>query len=407
MSAPICRSCSHALRQRQIWIRALPLSFRQEHGLRQVFNVQKPKTHHILREQRRLASRVASKEVEKAETNAQASATTQHKPINDEAILSDFTQQVDGILQSDKVPSEEDCLRVLRKHKAAAMQALAAADLQASFDDPASNAEAVLKAMKANHDLSRIIDRVTRLAFQFLCHPPVFITASMLDIYVRTQCLLQDPYPLPEVFDLYAHKPAPIPNSNPIRYRKQNPNKVSVAIPVPLANMAVDAAIRRKDMQLSLDIITTSFRTIASRRSRILRRASPLIIGLGLSPLGAYTIASKFASYQITVEHEAATAATFACIMAYVVTTSSLGLIAIATANDQMERVTWQDGTPLRHRWLREDERAAVDRIALGFGYKDKLRRGEETGKDWEMLKEWAGMRSMIVDRVSLMEGME
>lgn len=388
-------------------MRSLPLSFRRDYGSRQLFQFLNRKIRVTPQGQRRFAAQLTSKEAKEAGNNTQANSAVQRNPIDEKAILSDFAEHVSGLVESNKIPTEQECLQVLRKHKAVAMRALAIAGLQASFDDPASGADAIIKAIRTNRDLSRIVDRITVLAYQFLSHPPVFITASMLDIYVRTQCLLQAPNPIPEVFDLYALKPAPIPNTKPIRYRKQNPNKVSVAIPTPLANMAVDTAIRCKDMQTSLEIITTSFRTVASRRSRTLRRASPLIVGLSLSPFGAYVIAWKFATNQITVEHDAATAATFACIMAYVVTTSSLGLIAIATANDQMERVTWQDGTPLRHRWLREEERAAVDRIALGFGYKDKLRRGEETGKDWEMLKEWAGVRSMIVDRVSLMEGME
>ena len=388
-------------------MRSLPLSFRRNDETQELFRIIRPWTYLASSRQIRFTSKLVSEDTKKAVKNARVNTIIQQKPIDTEAVLSDFTKLVSGILRSEKIPSEETCLKVLRKYNAAAKQILAAAGVQLTSDDPASNSDAILKAINSNDELLKAIDRIALLAFDFLKHPPAFITPAMLETYVRTQSLLQHPYPFPEVFDLYAYKDTPIPDSQPIHYRKQNPNKVSAAIPIPLANMAVDTAIRRKDMQLSLDIITTSFRTVASRRSKVLLRASPLIVGLGLTPLGAYAIASKFAKYQITVEYEAALGATFACIMAYVVTTSSLGLIAIATYNDQMERVTWQDGTPLRHRWLREEERAAVDRIALAFGYKDKSRRGEETGKDWEMLKEWAGMRSMIVDRVSLMEGME
>lgn len=388
-------------------MRSLPVSSRHKDETQELLRITRLGAYLAPSRQIRFTSRLVSDDTKKLVQNAQANTNIQQKPISTEAILSKFTKLVNGILQSGKIPSEEDCLKVLGKYNAAAKQILAAAGVQLTSDDPASNSDAILEVMKSNNELSNAVDRIALLAFNFLKHPPVFITPAMLDTYVRTQSLLQHPYPFPEVFDLYAYKDTPIPDSQPVRYQKQNPNKVSAAIPIPLANMAVDTAIRRKDMQLSLDIITTSFRTVGSRRSKVLLRASPLIVGLGLTPLGAYVIASKFAKYQITVEYEAALSATFACIMAYVVTTSSLGLIAIATYNDQMERVTWQDGTPLRHRWLREEERAAVDRIALAFGYKDKLRRGEETGKDWEMLKEWAGMRSMIVDRVSLMEGME
>ena len=388
-------------------MRSLPLSFRHNDELQEAFRRVRLRVHLTPSMQVRFASHLVSEKTKKSAQTAQASTHVQREPIDNEAVLLDFTKLVNGILRSEKIPSEENCLKVLRKYNSAAKQILAAAGIQLTSDDPAPNSDAILNAIKSNGEVSNTIDRTALLALNFLKHPPVFITPTMLDSYVRTQSLLQHPYPFPEAFDLYAYKDTPVPDSRPVRYRKPNPSKVSAAIPIPLANMAVDTAIRCKDMQLSLDIITASFRTVASRRSKVLLRASPLIIGLGLTPLGAYIIASKFAKYQITVEYEAAMGAIFACIMAYVVTTSSLGLIAIATYNDQMERVTWQDGTPLRHRWLREEERAAVDRIALGFGYKDKLRRGEETGKDWEMLKEWAGMKSMIVDRVSLMEGME
>lgn len=56
---------------------------------------------------------------------------------------------------------------------------------------------------------------------------------------------------------------------------------------------------------------------------------------------------------------------------------------------------------------MREDERAMVDRIAIAWGFKDKKKRGEEEGEEWEWLREWAGRRAMILDAAELMEGME
>ena len=97
----------------------------------------------------------------------------------------------------------------------------------------------------------------------------------------------------------------------------------------------------------------------------------------------------------------------FAGTLAYVGFTAMIGFVAITTSNDQMKRVTWATGLPLRERWLREEERALVDKLAIAWGFQDEFRRGEEEGQDWEALKEWAGLRGMIVDRVSLMEGME
>ncbi len=79
---------------------------------------------------------------------------------------------------------------------------------------------------------------------------------------------------------------------------------------------------------------------------------------------------------------------------------------AITTTNDHMERVTWAPGIPLRERWLREEERAAVDKVAISWGFKGG-RQGEEQGVEWEGLREWCGLRGMILDKTELMEGME
>lgn len=81
--------------------------------------------------------------------------------------------------------------------------------------------------------------------------------------------------------------------------------------------------------------------------------------------------------------------------------------MALTTSNDQMERVTWATGMPLWERWVREEERAAVDRVVLNWGFRERWRWGEEEGVEWEGLKDWAGLRGMVVDRVGLMEGME
>jgi hypothetical protein len=97
----------------------------------------------------------------------------------------------------------------------------------------------------------------------------------------------------------------------------------------------------------------------------------------------------------------------FSAIMAYVVFTSTMGVVALTTANDHMNRVVWIPGRPLRQRWLREEERAALDRVAAAWGFKDPLMRGQEEGEDWETLREILGMRGMILDKSDLMEGME
>lgn len=84
-----------------------------------------------------------------------------------------------------------------------------------------------------------------------------------------------------------------------------------------------------------------------------------------------------------------------------------VGYVTITTANDQMDRVTWATGVPLWERWVREEERAAIDAVAGQWGFQDVEKRGDEEGEDWEALREWVGMRGMVLDKVSLMEGME
>ena len=102
-----------------------------------------------------------------------------------------------------------------------------------------------------------------------------------------------------------------------------------------------------------------------------------------------------------------ATQIAFVGILAYVGFTATIGVVAVATANDQMDRVTWATGMPLRERWLREEERAMLDRVAVAWGFKESSKRGEEEGQYWEDLREWVGLRGMVLDRVGLMEGME
>ena len=102
-----------------------------------------------------------------------------------------------------------------------------------------------------------------------------------------------------------------------------------------------------------------------------------------------------------------ATGVAFAGIMTYIFTISGLGYVVITTANDQMDRVTWARGVPLWERWVREEERAALDRVAGKWGFQQVDRRGEEEGEEWEALREFVGLRGMELDRVELMEGME
>ena len=252
-----------------------------------------------------------------------------------------------------------------------------------------------------------VADKISSTAYRIVTDPKVFITQSLLATYLHTQSVLGCPKSFPHIFDLYASKPIPRPGSLPIKYKNPNPNRVSSAVPLALAHSALSAAIEAKDLPLCLSIIDTSVCTSAFRRNKVMRRALLPFSGLALAPAAAYVLAGQLAQYQHSMDHQMATNMAFVGIVAYVGFTATLGLIAIATANDQMDRITWATGTPLRERWVREDERALVDRVAGAWGFPEEHKRGEEEGEDWEALREWALMRGMILDNPELMEGME
>lgn len=269
-------------------------------------------------------------------------------------------------------------------------------------DGSTSNARALDVAMR-----HRAADRLAEIAYNIVTTPQVFITPELLSVYVRTQTLLGRPETIPPIFILYASKPIPIPNTFPIKYRSSNPNKASFAVPLSIANTALDSAIQKKKLSICFDIINTSVCTSASRRSKFLKRALVPVSGLALAPAAAFSGASQWAVWQDTMDYDMARNVLFTGLLAYVSFTATLGVVAITTANDQMDRVTWASGTPLRERWLREEERAMADRVACAWGFQESWRRGEEEGRDWQSLREWTGLRRMVLDKVELMEGME
>ena len=250
-------------------------------------------------------------------------------------------------------------------------------------------------------------DNISSTAYTIVTDPKVFITPALLATYVYIQSILGRPESFPQIFDLYASKPIPQLGRVPIEYKEANPERASSAVPLVLAHSALTAAIEVKDLPLCFNIIDTSVCVTAYKRSKVLRRALLPFSGLALTPAAAYVLADQLAQYQHSMDHQIATNMAFLGIVAYVGFTATIGVVAIATANDQMDRITWAMGTPLRERWLREEERALVDRVAGAWGFQDENKRGEEEGGEWEALREWALMRGMVLDKPELMEGME
>lgn len=248
---------------------------------------------------------------------------------------------------------------------------------------------------------------VSSTAYRVITDPKVYITPKVLSIYVNVQSLLGRPRSLPEVFDLYAFKHIPKPNSEPIRYTTPYPNKPSAHIPLSIAKTALAATIKNKELPLCFDIINASVCAPAYRVSKFFRKAFIPLSGAVLAPFAIYKLSAELSTYQSTMDSAMATQVLFAGILAYVGFTATIGVVAVTTANDQMDRVTWATGTPLRERWMREEERMLIDRVAGAWGFQQRWRRGEEEGQDWEALREWIGMRGMVLDKTELMDGME
>ncbi|KAI4214483.1 MAG: hypothetical protein LQ351_002900 [Letrouitia transgressa] len=335
-------------------------------------------------------------------------------------LLNSLEIDANNILQSSKIPDAAIALRALKICEEIAKflseNAEDKAKTTSNNSSPTSNLLVLeeqrrhLKVDTLNRASSCKVspsEQVSSIAFRIISDPKVFITPELLDSYVSTQALLGRPDSFPFVFDLYGLKPIPKPNTNPVEYSKQNPKKISASIPLPVANKALEAAIKARDLSSCFDIVNKSVCTSAYRRSKLFRKALIPVSAAALAPFAIYKLASELSIYQETMDTSTATTLYFGCILAYVGFTTTIGFVAITTANDQMDRITWAVGTPLRERWMREEERMLVDRIAGAWGFQERWRRGEEEGSDWEALREWTGMRGMVLDRTELMDGMQ
>ncbi|KAI9727488.1 MAG: hypothetical protein M1828_006430 [Chrysothrix sp. TS-e1954] len=253
---------------------------------------------------------------------------------------------------------------------------------------------------------------LSNLAYNLLTHPPVFISPALLKSYTTIHSLLTRPATFPEIFSLYASKPTPHldPKSTTISYRTPTPsqkNRINTAIPIQHADTALATAIRTRSLPTSLSIISTTTSRPSFKRRRILTRASPFLAAIPLAPVAAAILASRMATYQTGMDAETFTSNAGMGVLAYMGVVGALGYTALTSANDQMRRVTWVVGMPLWERWVREEERRMLDLVVGAFGFRDRRRWGEEEGVEWNVLKEFAGVRGMIVDKVELMEGME
>ncbi|KAF7622191.1 hypothetical protein AFLA_008737 [Aspergillus flavus NRRL3357] len=336
-------------------------------------------------------------------------------PRDLEDALRQITHDSAELRQLDSVPSNEAILGLLQRcEKIAEALVHQEQDTTKKGDNEISNLldleeKSATKKLTKSPKIAdpRLANALSEITYELLTDEKVFISPEALACYTKIQSLLKRAEHFPEIFHLYAHKPVPEENSSPVKFHKANPKDINSAIPTELANMALDVAIEQRNLSLVLAIIDNTFCAPAFARAKVFKKAAVPLGGLAAAPAACYAIASWAATLQNTMDPSTATGIAFAASLAYVGGVSSVGILAITTANDQMERVTWLPGVPLRHRWLREEERAALDRVALQWGFKDIYMRGEEEGEEWENLREFIGMRGMILDKTDLMPGMQ
>ncbi|CCX34404.1 Similar to hypothetical protein [Tuber melanosporum Mel28]; acc. no. XP_002836248 [Pyronema omphalodes CBS 100304] len=246
---------------------------------------------------------------------------------------------------------------------------------------------------------------ITNLAYELLADPRVFLTIELLSAFVSLQTLTRDPTPIPAVFSIYANKPyVPEGGGAP---KTPNHKQAKYAIPTGISEAALDVAIDTRNMETALDIVDTSYAAPAWKRNKMIRQALPVATMAAVSPAVLWIAADQLAAFQDTVEHTLAKKYAFSGLLAYTGFTAFTALLVVGTRNDQMVRVRYIKGTPLRERWLREEERAALDRIAMAWGFEDPHKHGEEVGEEWEMLREVVGRKGMILDDPELLEGMQ
>lgn len=255
--------------------------------------------------------------------------------------------------------------------------------------------------------IGEAVNRISASAYNIITNPNVEMTPEFLELYVQTQAQLGRPESLPYVLELYATKRKPVVKDGQITYVAQSQNAAGRAIEVPVAEMALHTAIEAKNLDAALGIVETSYCVPAFKRQKLIKHGTAPAIGLATLPFGIFGLSTAYAAYwQNTMDVSTATAIGVAGISGYFFVVGSLGVIAKLSNKDQMKRVTWMPGTPLRYRWLREEERAALDKIACAWGFKEPWRHGEEMGPEWEGLREYMGYRQMLLDRVEFMDGM-
>jgi hypothetical protein len=247
---------------------------------------------------------------------------------------------------------------------------------------------------------------ISRLAQDLLRDKKVFISPAVLKAYVNLQKLLAWPRAIPEALYLYATKPIPELGSSPPKLKPVNQKSYKQAIPADVAETALDAAIAAKDMPLAMTVIDLTYCAPAWKAYKWLTKFGPPATLVAITPFVLYLIASEISLYSGYLSPTLFKWYAFAGLCTYVGGTGILGWVALTTYNHHHLRVVWRPGMSLLDRWMREDERAALDKLAVAWGFKETWKMGDEVGEDWEGLRQTCFLRNMWLDKPDLMPGM-
>jgi hypothetical protein len=340
--------------------------------------------------------------------------------------LKEVEKHIKGIMDSNKVEPEEAVLFALAQLEYIAKRAIAIRSGQprgAILNLRQSSAGAILSLDTDDAPVSTPTKQtakpatpksddlpsprhLSQLAKDLLEDEKVFISPTILSKYVDLQRLLGRAHAIPEILHLYAVKPVPVAGSSPPVYKQVSPKNYKQAVPGPIAEKAISAAIAEKDMPLALSMIDVTYNAPAWRNRKWITKFTPPFAAVCAIPFLCMRIASELSLYSGYIDEWRFKVYCFLGFMTYFTCTGTLGFVALTTYNDHHERVVWRPGTPLLERWMREEERAALDRIAIAWGFKELWKRGDEEGEDWEGLRQWCFLRNMYLDKPELMPGM-
>ncbi|CBX92536.1 hypothetical protein LEMA_P052420.1 [Plenodomus lingam JN3] len=340
------------------------------------------------------------------------------------AKLESVESQIREIYRIPKVPTEAVILGILDELDQISQLSIAIRSGQPPPTNPSiqqSSAGAILSGLRSDENTSthKVVRKkslgfdalpspsyLSKLAEDLIKNEKVFISPDILGHYIYLQRLLARPKTIPEALYLYAHKPVPEEGSSPPKFSKPSPKSVKQAVPADLANDALTAAIQAKDLSLALAVVDQTYRTPAWRRHRMITKMGLPAAIASLTPLAIYMVAQELSVYSGYIDPAIFKLYAFLGMSTYVLCTGTLGFVAWTTHNDHHDRVVWRPGVPLLDRFLHEDERAALDRIACAWGFKEEWRRGDEEGEEWEGLRQWILLRGMVLDKPDLMPGM-